>query len=75
MKTMVLSETWLKKSVSNNSGYMVRKRNRGVAIYVKSKLNISEILSMTKAKHFELLAVKVNVQLKSKVYRHLGWSH
>jgi hypothetical protein len=34
-------------------------------IYVKSEFNTSEIISITIAKHFELLAVKVNIYIRT----------
>jgi hypothetical protein len=43
-------------------------KGEGVAIYVKSKFSTSGILSITKAKHFELLAVKVNVYSAFRKY-------
>lgn len=67
---MVLSETRLKKSVPDESisieGYKVYRTDRvgkgdGVAIYVKSKFKSSVTLSVTKAKQFEVLAIKVGI--------------
>lgn len=65
---MVLSETWLKKSVNDDmiiiDGYKVYRtdcvgKGGGVAIYVKSYLTSTVTLSVTKyKKQFEVLAVK-----------------
>ena len=67
---IVLSETWLKSSITNNSinieGYSVFRADRvnkggGIAIYAQSSLNCSCIESITKPKHFELLVVKLQL--------------
>lgn len=67
---IIISETWLKKSVSDEfisiEGFKVYRTDRvgkggGVAIYVKSKFLSSVTLSLTKAKQFEILTVKVNI--------------
>lgn len=65
---LVLSETWLKKSVSDSSidigDYKLFRADRlskggGVAIYVKSKFNANVIKYFSKPKLFELLAVRL----------------
>lgn len=67
---MVLSETWLKKSVPDEltsiEGYKVYRTDRvgkggGIAIYVNSKFKSYVTLSVTKAKQFEVLAIKVGI--------------
>ena len=62
----VLSETWLKFSITNNSinieGYSVfriDRVNKGGGVYAKSSLNCSCVESVTK--HFELLLVKLQL--------------
>jgi len=67
---IIISETCLKKSVSDErisvEGFKVYRTDRvgkggGVAIYVKFKFISSVALSLTKAKQFEILTVKVNI--------------
>ncbi len=73
---IVLSETWLKKSITDDliyiDGYKVYRtdwvgKGGGVAIYVKSKFVSSAILSITRAKQFEVLAIKVGVSKVSNI--------
>lgn len=63
---IVLSETWLKKSITDDLIYIdvyeVYRTDRvgeggGVAIYVKSKFVSSVTLSITRAQQFEVLAI------------------
>ncbi len=65
---IVLSDTWLNKSVLDSiihiDGYNVfrsarTKEGGGIAVYIKSKLNCTCILSISKPKCFELLAIKL----------------
>lgn len=67
---IVLSETWLSKSVSNKdidiSGYNVfrtdrPKRGGGIAIYIKNKFQVNVLLSKSVSKQFEFLALKLVV--------------
>ena len=67
---MVLPETWLKQSITNNmihiDGYNVFSADRvnkggGVAIYTKTSLNVSSVESITKPKFFKLSAVKLHL--------------
>lgn len=74
---IVLSETWLKRIVSNDgiaiADYNVFRVDResgtggGVVIYVKSKFNSVETFSTSKAKHFEVLAVDVSVSKDCRI--------
>ncbi len=73
---IVLSETWLKKSITDDliyiDGYKVYRTDRvgkggGVAIYVKSKFVSSVTLSITRAKQFEVLAIKVGFSKVSNI--------
>lgn len=67
---IVLSETWLKPSITINmihiEGYNLFKMDRvgkggGVAIYAKASLECCSIESITKPKFFELCAIKLNL--------------
>lgn len=67
---LVLSETWLKPSITNNmihiDGYNIFRTDRankggGVAIYAKSSLVCCVVEALTKPKFFELCAIKVNL--------------
>lgn len=67
---LVISESWLKKSVTTTAvsipGYNVFRQDRpskggGVAIYCKDSLQCSVILSKSVSKQFELLLLKVNL--------------
>lgn len=67
---VVVSETWLKPSVSDNviriDGYNVYRTDRkgragGIAIYVSSKFHVSVLLSLSIPRQFELLALQIMV--------------
>ena len=67
---IVLSETWLKPSITNNmihiDGYNLFRTDRvnkggGVAIYAKASLDCCSVETITKPKFFELCAVKLNL--------------
>jgi len=67
---IVISETWLKKTVSDNAididGYTVYRTDRpnrggGVAIYVKDSLEVTVLLSESVVKKYELLALNLIV--------------
>lgn len=73
---IIVSETWLKKSVPDKliliEGYKVYRSDRigkggGVAIYIKSKFTSSVTLSVTKAKQFDILAIKVKISKGSDI--------
>lgn len=66
---MVLSETWLKKSIADNDvaieGYNVfrsdgKSKGGGVAIYIKSQFHATVIKSLSIPKQFELLAIDLH---------------
>lgn len=66
---VVISETWLKPSVSDNvmqvGGFNVFQTDRkgragGVAIYVSNKFNISVLLSLSVPRQFEILAIHIS---------------
>lgn len=65
-----LSETWLKKTVSDNdvaiSGYNIYRADRrskggGVVLYVKSAYHVTPLKSMSITKSFELLAINLKL--------------
>lgn len=67
---IVLSETWLSKSVLNEDisidGYNVYRTDRprrggGVAVYIKSKFRVNMLLSKSVSKQFEFLALDLEV--------------
>ncbi len=67
---LVLSETWLKKSITDkdiaNKGYNVFRCDRsrkggGIAIYVKHNLHTTVISSVSLSKQFEFLALKLEL--------------
>ncbi|KAK0133577.1 hypothetical protein N1851_030903 [Merluccius polli] len=68
---LVLSETWLNKSVSDKdiciNGYNVfrcdrPKKGGGVAIYIKNKFHATLLSSISISKQFEFLALKLDFQ-------------
>ncbi len=68
---LVLSETWLSKSVSDQeisiNGYNVFRCDRlrkggGVAIYIKNKFHATLLSSLSISKQFEFLALKLEFQ-------------
>lgn len=70
MDIMVLSETWLKSTITDNmiaiDGYNIFRADRsgkggGVAIYVKSKFLSSVTLSVSRVKQLDLLALKIKI--------------
>ncbi len=69
---IVLSETWLSKSVSdkeiNISGYNILRTDRpnrggGVAIYIKNQYQVNILLSISLVKQFLALELKVSNSL------------
>lgn len=66
---IVLSETWLNKSVSNadiSHGYNVYRTDRpqkggGIAIYVRNTFCVSSLVSKSIPKQFEILALNIEV--------------
>lgn len=67
---IAISETWLKKTLSDNDiaidGYNIfcvdrKSKGGGVVIYVNCRLNASLIKSMTVPKYFEMLAIELTL--------------
>jgi len=67
---IVISETWLNKSVLNEDisidGYTVYRTDRprkggGVAVYIKSKFSVNVLISKSVSKQFEFLALDLEV--------------
>ncbi len=67
---VVITETWLKKSIDDSSismvGYNIFRQDRsskveGVAIFVKEYLYCTKILSKSIPKQFELLILNINL--------------
>lgn len=67
---LVLSETWLNKSVLDKDIYISRynifcwdrpKRGGGIAIYVKNRFHVTLLSSLSVFKQFELLTLSVEL--------------
>lgn len=67
---IVISETWLTKSISNNdihiNGFEIYRADRpakggGVAIYVNSSLHVNLLQAKSICKQFELLELKIEI--------------
>lgn len=67
---VVISETWLTKSIADNDinmvGYNVYRTDRpekggGIAVYVKSKFDACLVLSESVCKQLEFLALNVEI--------------